>query len=257
MYMRKIIAEEFRRLHSNFYLITMLIGLPIFFTIAFGFAYSKNVVNYISLTICDEDQSSLSRNLISMYDDSDKFRIVSYVTAEEAVHREIYDGRAKSALIIPKNFSRNVKAGKDAEVLFIANSSNNVFANAALSAVQEINKSFSVAVAQKLVESQNLLPSAAMSAVYPIRLGVRIICNPTNGYSSFMLSGLLLNGLQIGIIITIIPIFCEEFRNNRSCLLREKILLEFKIPDDFFGQHTEHCFESAGTDDLYHAWTAL
>ena len=119
MYMRKIIVEEFNRLYSNFYLIVMLIGLPIFFTIAFGFAYSKNVVNYISLTICDEDQSSLSRNLISMYDDSEKFRIVSYVETEEAVHREIYDGRAKSALIIPKNFSRNVKAGKDAEVLFI------------------------------------------------------------------------------------------------------------------------------------------
>ncbi len=257
MYMRKIIAEEFRRLHSNFYLITMLIGLPIFFTIAFGLAYSENVVNEITLTICDEDQSSLSRNLISMYDDSDKFRIVSYVTAEETARQEILNGRAKSALIIPKNFSRNVKAGKSSQVLFIANSSNNVFANAALSAVQEINKSFSVAVGQKLVESQNLLPSAAMSAVYPIRLGIRIVGNPANGYSSFMLSGLLLNGLQIGIIITIIPIFCEEFQNNRSCLLREKILLEFKIPDDFFGQHTEHCFESAGTDDLYHAWTAL
>ena len=257
MYMRKIIAEEFRRLHSNFYLITMLIGLPIFFTIAFGLAYSENVVNEITLTICDEDQSSLSRNLISMYDDSDKFRIVSYVTAEETARQEILNGRAKSALIIPKNFSRNVKAGKSSQVLFIANSSNNVFANAALSAVQEINKSFSVAVAQKLVESQNLLPSAAMSAVYPIRLGIRIVGNPANGYSSFMLSGLLLNGLQIGIMMTIVPIFWEEFRNNRSCLLREKILLEFKIPDDFFGQHTEHCFESAGTDDLYHAWTAL
>ena len=30
MYLRKIIAEEFKRLHDNLYLIAMLIGLPIF-----------------------------------------------------------------------------------------------------------------------------------------------------------------------------------------------------------------------------------
>lgn len=229
MYLREIIAEEFKRLCSDFYLVVMLIGLPIFFTVAFGFAYSENVVNNISLTVCDEEQSSLSRSLISMYDNSEKFQIVSYVETEEEMRQEIFDGRAKAALVIPKNFSRDIKSGKGAEVLFLVNSANNVFGNAALSAVQEINKSFSVAVAQKLLEGQNLLPVSAMSAVYPIHLGVRIIGNPTNGYSSFMLSGLLLNGVQIGIMMTIVPIFWEEFEKRKFCSLKEKFLLPTKI----------------------------
>ena len=51
-----------------------------------------------------------------------------------------------------------------------------------------------------------------MSAAYPVRLGVRILGNPTNGYSSFMLSGLMLNGLQIGLMLTITPLLVRERR---------------------------------------------
>ena len=229
MYLSEIIVEEIKRLYENFCLIAMLMGLPIFFTIAFGFAYRENVVNNITLTVCDEEQSSLSKSLISMYDDSEKFKIVSYVETEEDMRQEIFNGRAKAALVIPKNFSRDIKSGTGTEDLFLVNSSNNVFGNSALSAVQEINKNFTVAIAQKLFEGQNLLPSAAMSAAYPIHLGVRIIGNPTNGYSPFMLSGLLLNGVQIGLMITIIPIFCEEFEKRKYCSLKEKILLPSKI----------------------------
>lgn len=111
----------------------------------------------------------------------------------------------------------------------MVNSANNFFGNPALSAVQELNKTFLVAVAQKLFEGQNLLPNAAMSAAYPIRLGVRIIGNPTAGYSPFMLSILLLNGLQIGIMIVIVPIFNAEYTRRRFSKFHEKILLAAKL----------------------------
>ena len=86
----------------------IIVGLPLAFTIIFGHVYDLNVVNQISLTICDEDQSSTSRTLINMYADSEKFSIVSHVATLDEVHSEIFSGRAKAALIIPKNFSREV-----------------------------------------------------------------------------------------------------------------------------------------------------
>ena len=204
----------------------MIFGLPVAFTVLFGLVYRENVVNRITLAVCDEEQSALSRNLISMYADSEKFQIVAHVTSEEELRQENLEGRAKSALLIPKNFSREIKLGRGAEILFMVNSANNFFGNAALSAVQEITKTFSTAVSQKLFEGQNLLPAAAMSAAYPIRLGVRILGNPTSGYSPFMLSGLLLNGVQIGIMITILPVFNEEFARRKS---GEKFWLAAKL----------------------------
>ncbi len=87
--------------------------------------------------------------------------------------------------------------------------------NAALSAAQEINRSFSVAVGQKLMEGLNQLPKAAMNEAYPIRLGVRILNNPANGYTPFMLSGLMLNGFQIGLMLAAAPVLITECLRRR------------------------------------------
>lgn len=194
----------------------IIIALPLAFTVIFGHIYEKNSVDNIPLTICDEDQTSTSRTLAEMYADSEKFLIISHVSTLDEVHEEIFSGRAKAALIIPKNFSREIKLGHGSEVSIIVNSANNMFGNATISAIQEINRTFSLGVAQKLFEGANLLPEAAMSTVYPIKPGVRILGNPTNGYSPFMLSGLILNGVQIGILAAFAPIFFEELKKTGS-----------------------------------------
>lgn len=49
----------------------------------------------------------------------------------------------------------------------------------------------------------------------PSWAGVRILGNPTNGYTPFMLSGLMMNGLQIGIMLTIAPLLILELLRRR------------------------------------------
>lgn len=227
----KIIATEFRRLlRGRLPLAAVLIGLPLAFTVLFGFVYEENTVRHIPLAVYDEDQSPLSRTFVQMYADSEKFVAASYVESQEDAHAEIFAGRAKAALCIPADFAENIKRGKGTDALLIVNSANNMFGNAAIAAAQEINRSFSVAVAQKLMEGMNLLPSAAMAAVYPVRMGVRIAGNPVNGYGPFMLSGLLLNGLQIGIMIALAPILCDELARRREKIsIGEIFLLSAKL----------------------------
>ena len=72
-----------------------------------------------------------------------------------------------------------------------------------------------MAVGQKLMEGLNQLPDDAMNAAYPVHLGVRILNNPVNGYAPFMLSGLMLNGLQIGLMITAAPVLITECIRRR------------------------------------------
>ena len=185
----EIIREETKYLLSGRVpLLLIILGLPIFFTILFGVIYGENVVNHIPMVIYDQDQSSLSRTLIQMYTDSERYDVVSYVSTQEDMEAAINNGEALVALAIPNDFSKNVKKGIGADIMLIANSTNNMFGNAALSSAQEINRSFSVAVGQKLMEGLNQLPVDAMNATYPVHLGVRILNNPVNGYAPFMLS---------------------------------------------------------------------
>jgi ABC-2 type transport system permease protein len=200
---------------GRFPLAVILIALPLSFTILFGMVYSKNVVNGIRMAIYDEDQSSMSRQFIQMYNDSERFHIVAYVDSEEDMEQAINSGQVQVAVAIPRDFSKNVKLGSGSNVMLMVNSANNMFANSALTASQEIVRSYAVAVGQKMLESTGLLPQQAMNSTYPVRLGVRILGNSTNGYTPFMLCGLMMNGVQIGIMLTIAPLLVTEILKHR------------------------------------------
>lgn len=212
----EVFSESFRSLfRGRVPLAALLVGTPLLFTVLFGVIYDADVVNDIPLTVYDEDQSSMSRTLIQAYGDADRFHIVSYVSSEEEMKAEILEGRARAALEIPKDFSKEVRLGRGSDFLLMVNSTNNMFGNAALSASQEVARSFSVGVGQKLLEGVNLKPAEAMNAAYPVRLGVRITGDPANGYTSFMLAGLMMNGLQIGVMVTLSPLLVTEILGLR------------------------------------------
>ena len=191
-------------------LAALLIGTPLVFTLIFGGIYLYNVVNDIPLVVYDECQSKLSREVVNAYEDSDRFAFVSEVGSEEEMRGELLSGRALAALEVPKKFSEDVLAGRGGTALLLVNSANNMFGNAAVAASTEIARSLSVAAGAQVLEAGGLLPGAALVSTYPVRLGVRILGNPTNGYGPFMLAGLMLNGLQIGLMAAFAPFFVGE-----------------------------------------------
>lgn len=213
---KHVIREVWHDLWGNGFPIGAIIFLvPLVFTILFGFIYSQNTVKSIPLAIYDRDQTSVSRKLVEMYGDSERFKIVAQVNngveLEELVHQ--YD--ALVTLEIPKNFAKDIKEGTQGNLLLTANSVNNMYGNAALSSAQEINRSFSISVGQQLLEGLNVPPKVAMNMVYPAHFGIRILNNPTNGYTQFMLAGLMLNGMQVAMMAVIGPILVGEIQRRR------------------------------------------
>lgn len=211
-----IVCNEWHYLtHGRPPVAIIIFAMPLAFSLLFGCVYRGNVVNNIPFVVYDEDQSKLSRSLIQAYADADRFTYVAQAASEEEMREAIESGQAKMALGIPKDFDKDIRSGLGSDILIMVDSTNNMFGNAALSASQEISRSYSVAVSKSLLESLSLLPDDAIHAAYPVHMGVRILGNPANGYSSFMLSGLMMNGLQIGIMLTIAPAMVTEFFRRR------------------------------------------
>ena len=187
-------------------IVGLIVLVPLLYTVLFGAVYSKNAVTDIPLVILDEDQTTLSRKLVQVYADSEKFTIVHQTNREEDAEEVLQNGTALAALEIPVNFQKDIETGRQPTAAFAVNSANNVFGNVALLASWELNRTFSIAVGQKLLEGINILPGDAMDAAYPIHIGVRILGNPTAGFADFILAGLSANGAQIGLMITVTPL---------------------------------------------------
>ncbi len=126
----QVIRDETRYLVSGrFPLLIIIFALPLFFTVLFGAIYAQNSVKHIPMAIYDQDQSSLSRTLIQMYTDSERYNVVAYVSTQEEMEQEIADSKALVVLAIPQDFSRDVKKGKGSDIALVVNSTNNMFGN--------------------------------------------------------------------------------------------------------------------------------
>lgn len=215
MTLKEVIKKEFHNLlEPRFSLLLIILLLPLAFTLLFGDVYHENVVKNIPLVIYDQDQTHTSRTLTQFYVDSERFNTVAYVDTQEELEEFLRSGKAKVALGIPRDFSKNLRRGLGTEIILEVNSANNMFANAALTSAQEINRTFTVAAGQRLLEGLGEVPDDAMRLTYPVRLGIRIINNPTNGYTPFMLSGLMMNGLQIALMLVFTPLAIRELKRK-------------------------------------------
>lgn len=191
--------------------VLLLFSIPVLYSFLFGYAYSSNVIKYVPTVIYDQDQTATSRALIQAYADSERYQIVAQVTTQEAMEQSLRENEALVAVSIPPKFAQNIKLGIASEILLETNSTNNMFGNSVISSSQEITQTFSAATGQKLLEAINQMPGPALRSAAPIKLGVRIINNPTTSYTNFMLAGLVANGLQIAILLVAGTLIAKEY----------------------------------------------
>ena len=228
-----ILANEFRSLFKNrSSTILILFGIPIMYTLLFGFLYSANVVKNIPLAIYDQDQTSSSRALVQAFADSERYNIIAQVTSQEDLEKSLNNNNAMATLVIPADFSRNIKLSHAANVLMETNATNLMFANNVISTSQEIIQTFAAAVGQKLLEGANQPPAQALKTVAPVRLSLRIINNPTASYSNFVLVGLSVNGLQMAMFMVSCTLLTAEYASlaRRRKLSASAIILGKLLP---------------------------
>lgn len=224
--MRELFITECKTLFLNQRSsLIILFGIPIIYTLLFGALYSSNVVKYIPLVIYDQDQTATSRSLIGAFRDSERYDIVAEVTSEEEMDYYLHNNKAMAALLIPPDFSQNIKLSHSSNILLDINATNLMFGNNVLSSSQEILQTFAAGAGQKLLEGAGLPPAQALNFAAPVRLGVRIINNPTISYSNFVLAGLSMNGLQLAIFLVSCTLLTTEYRD----LARRRELSSFAI----------------------------
>ncbi|HMK55338.1 MAG TPA: ABC transporter permease [Dissulfurispiraceae bacterium] len=89
--------------------------MPVMQLFIYGYAITFDV-NNIKTVVLDRDRSSLSRELVSEFESSGYFTIAAYIDRYNDIDTFFKMNRAKVAIIIPERFSKEMKAGKSAQV---------------------------------------------------------------------------------------------------------------------------------------------
>ena len=182
---------------------------PLIEMIAFGYALD-NDVRHMATIILNEDRTVESRQLIDRFVNTQTFRVVGEVQSLEEMESEMRKGRAYVGIQIPPTFTRDVRAGRPAQVQLLVDGSNST------TALQALNTGMGVALTQSV---ESLLRETGRRGV-PIDIRPQMLYNPAMRSPNFFVPGVIGVVLQIGTTVaTAMALVRERERGTLEQLL--------------------------------------
>jgi ABC-2 type transport system permease protein len=120
----------------------MGIAIPMLMLILFGYALTLDV-DKVPLAVWDQSQSSESREFLSRFDGSRYFSTEIYVSSYRELENAVDAGEAIIAVVVPRDFSKSIEAGRLASVQAIVDGSDSNTASIAMSYADVVTQQYS------------------------------------------------------------------------------------------------------------------
>lgn len=120
---RAVARKEMRQISRDRRTVMILVFVPAFFLLVFGYALNFDVRN-IALAVEDRDGSSESRSLVAAFVNSGYFVHAGAVHDASEAAWMLDRNDARAVLVIPEGFGRTVVSGDPAQVQVIVNGDN-------------------------------------------------------------------------------------------------------------------------------------
>ncbi|NLS96489.1 MAG: ABC transporter permease [Planctomycetaceae bacterium] len=190
-----LVVKEFLAIMKDPKSRVVVIGPPIIQFFVFGYAATFDL-NNVRYAVRDEDRSVESRELLSRFRGSPTFRLVGELSSDREVGDLIDRQGVRLVLHIPQTFSRDLHAGRPAQVQVIVDGRNSNVAAVALGYASGI-------IAQYNAERGGTLAAGAPNAARPtLQLVDRAWFNPNLQSRWFIVSAL--GGLIAMIVVLLL-----------------------------------------------------
>ena len=126
-----IVRKELRQIVRDPRTLGVLLLLPVFLLVMFGYAISLDVRG-IGLVVVDHDRSAESRELVAGFSHCEHFEIRAYEESSARAGDLLHRGRATAVIVIPPDYGARIVAAADPVVQVLVDGSNATTAATAL-----------------------------------------------------------------------------------------------------------------------------
>ncbi len=139
---KAIAQKELIQIRRDPLSLAMAFLMPVLLLFIFGYAITLDI-NNITTIVYDLDRSALSRELVSQLTASGYFSIVRYAEDGKEIDNYLDAGKARVAVSIPRDFSRNIRTGEAAQLQVIVDGSDSNTATIALGYLSALTEIYS------------------------------------------------------------------------------------------------------------------
>lgn len=110
-----LLTKETTELLRNHQLVIFLTIAPIASMVIFGYVLNSNV-NHLRLSILDQNQVAMSRDLVDAFTVNRVFLVDRYAKSQQDLNRQVEQGQVDAGLVIPPTFARDLLQTGQSEV---------------------------------------------------------------------------------------------------------------------------------------------
>lgn len=201
-----VVKKEFITLFRDPISLTVMLIMPVFMLILYGFAASLDV-NHIPTAILDKDKTVESRDFIDRFVKNKYFKLVAFIYSDKEIPVILDKGTAKLVINIPHKFGQAIRGGKTATVQALIDGSDSNWAQSATGYAQAIAIGFN----QDLIKIKVNQMGVVKPPQFPINLIPRIWYNEDLRSMDFLIPGLIAVILmQVSAVLTSLTIISER-----------------------------------------------
>ncbi len=208
--------EEMKAILKDHGALLILSGAIIVYSLIYAYAYKMEVVREVDTVVVDLDRSSSSRQLVRMIDGTEEVKISRSATSMKEAQEIFVEGdHVGGIVVIPANFEKDLLEGVQADVAVYADGSYFLIYRQLIGAAVKSVGTFSAGVEIKRLMAEGKIDEQAMAARDPLSADLHFWFNPSSGYGSFVMPGLILIILQQTLLIGIGMIGGTSKEKNR------------------------------------------
>lgn len=194
----QIVKKEFRQVLRHRRMRTALFVPPMVQLIVFGYAVNLDVDN-IPTAWMDQDHTPASRELLSGFMGSGRFRVVSLPRNDADVQQALDTGAVLAVVRVLPGFARRLERGDQAQVQVLIDGTNSNTASLVASYSTEIAAAFDarIAVGQQKRRLLSVVPGAISLRAPSIDLRTRIWFNPDLRSRNYYVPGVMVNLIMV------------------------------------------------------------
>ena len=211
-----VARREVERIAASSEYRAAILWLPLGVIIFFAIFFSQEVVGPLPVAVVDEDNSSLSRKLVTMIRATHQTSLVEEVADMESARQMVLQGRVVGVVEIPDSFARDILSERGAEVIFYDSGVNVSTNSLSAKGVHTAITSFGAGVALQRAEMTGMVTDAAMAQVMPIAFSTYGLFNPWLNYAYYVAPCFLVMILIIAAMLSTIYAVGTELRYGTS-----------------------------------------
>ena len=196
-----MLRKEFIQMRRDRLTLGMMIGIPAIQLALFGFAI-RTEVRHLPTLVLDEARSRESRELVATLVNSTFFDVTDHVHSREEIAARIGRGEAAAAVVIPYDFTRDLKRGRGAEAQVIVDAADPL--------------SSSSAIQGAMLAGLSWRPSDARRGRPAVDFRVRPWYNPMLSSSTYIVPGII--GVLLSLTMVIITAMAVVRERERGTL---------------------------------------